>query len=148
MSLVRIEDFKGSVIASEAINNMLECGLILYCKSFGYTVNIQPNFDKYPDGLIDDSPNSHRICLGRYVNVTNSKKNEHDILADNSKDNIKINRIFGYEFNTQSNITVDFKTHTRWYNHIIEITVNRDKNESDEDYALRLTEILYKTVNR
>lgn len=141
MSLINIKDYEGSLVALEAMQNMFQIDLIIYLKSFGYGINIFPIMESTPKGMIEDSPNSHEIVIDRRIFIPEhvDKQKEFDEL---SASNLKVKKIIGYESSNKTELHIDEKTKTTWFVNEIKIKINRHKNESNSEYALRIAQMV------
>ena len=141
MSLVSIKNFDGSKPAKEALGDMLYCEINTYVMSFGYKINIEPIMPKTPKGLIEDSPNEHEINLIKNVYVP-WDSDDDEVISKHSKDDYKIRPLFGYHSVSEDSIVRDVESKSKFFRNTIKIKVNRLKNESNTDYALRMTDVV------
>lgn len=153
MSLVKIKDFNGSLVAKEAIENINYLGVSSILASYGYSVDVVPIMEATPKGMIEDSPNSHMLEIEREVLI----ENKHNDLADDEIFNIycvgntiKPKFIVGSFTATTQNVwsnTDENGVETKWYKYKISINIKRKENESNSDYAMRISEIAFKYVS-
>lgn len=154
MSLVKIKDFKGSLVAKEALENINYLGINSILASYGYSIDVTPVMESTPKGMIEDSPNSHMLEIEREV-LINSK---HTSLPDDEIFNIycigntiKPKFIIGCFTATTQNIwsnTDENGATTKWYKYKISVNIKRKADESNEDYAMRISEIAFKYANK
>ena len=147
MALISINKYDGSKVEKEAMLCMSYIGINAYCKSFGYNISITPIMGNTPKGLIDDSPNSHKVTVLKSVS-NKSTTNDKDLKIIGSRDNIKATKIFGIEMEDKEYFNTAVDDNIRWYNHEISFIIDRKLNENNSDYSMRIVEILWKIVNQ
>ena len=142
MSLVKIKDFKGSLVANEALESINYLGINAIMAAHGYNIDITPIMGKTPRGLIDDSPNIHLLEFER--NKIIDKK--YYGLSDDEICNIYYNsnevkplfipgKFTSAEQCVWENIDENGNI-TKWYKHKISVHIKRRENESNSDYQI------------
>ena len=147
MSLVKITEFSGSLVANEAMSNIHDTGLMVYIKSFGYDLEINPIMEATPKGMIEDSPNIHTINFVKVLRVLDTESDDNSIIQNNYMNCIKFKPNFRYNTKNDHRVWSDTKSKTRWFEHTHSVEVKRLDGEDNSDYAMRITELVYNLMN-
>ena len=147
MALVKINKFEGSLVAKETMANLNETGLLVYIKSFGYNIDINPVMEATPSGMIEDSPNKHIIALTKTIQISDMESSDNIIIQNNFGNTFKFKHNFKYNTVNNNRVWFDEVSGTRWYQHSHCIEINRLEGEDNSDYAMRITEMLFFIMN-
>lgn len=145
MSLIKIEDYSGSEIAKAVMEALDMVGVVNKLNINGYMIEIEGIQDKTPKGMIDDTPNKHKVTIKRdkwlgefsiseFDSMTTSRVDEIMDMQDKNnldfEDNIKDCEVT-HRFSFENNKDI-------WYRHSVEIQLDKSILETDESYLKRI----------
>ena len=159
MSLVKIEDFIGTVAQVATIEALNELRLTDMLNNYMYVLSIEGIQGPTPKGMIDDEPKTHEVCINKemYIGMahelsfvkgkgqldTNSDDYKQSMEALGSAD-LKFCAVLGVPLSEEKKIKVD-KEGRCWYIHNIKFKIEQG-NMSLDDYVVYMFRTIADTV--
>lgn len=156
MGLVKVEDYRGSEIGNAVMDALDIIGIVYKLNINGYHLSVSGVTMATPDGMLNDTPDNHRIVIERYKHIGNkhdtgikgvTKKPSiaYDVVSEQEKFNIDFDESENYEITHGIKEDPDGSV---WYNHRVEFEVQKLAIEAEEVYVKRLFETIADYVVR
>lgn len=148
MSLIDIKEYRGSEIGIAVMEALEMIGIVHKLNINGYHLSIDGVHGITPKGMIEDTPDNHKITIERHKFIGNKNKNNmKHILRDNDKidEILSQQEQFNIDFDERANyeITHQVKEDSNgdiWYNHRVEFEIGKTVLQTTESYVKGLFE--------
>lgn len=150
MSLIKFEEYTGSLVAQAVAEALEMIGIINKLNINGYTVSISGVQEPTPKGMIEDTPTKHEVVIERSMFVQSASKGEFKKINEDTE---KLRRIL----EQQECVDINFATTKGervyrgisrdnsgyvWYKHRVDFRVDQLAIETPENYVKRLFELI------